>query len=161
MTETERFATTLATPSDQEIVITRTFNAPPRLVFEAWTRPEHVQHWYRTRDMTLVICQIDLRPGGAYRYVLQDTSGQEYAFSGVYREVVPYTKLVYTDGFEGMPGHEAVVTLTFEEDNGKTTLMSRSLYQSEEDRNAHLNSGMEQGTRELLSRLEELLQTLV
>ncbi len=160
MTEKERFATTLATPSDQEIVITRVFNAPPQLVFEAWTRPEHVQHWYGTRDLTLVVCQIALRPGKTYRYVLRDASGQEYAFSGVYREVVPYTKLVYTDSFEGMPGHEAVVTLTFEEDNGKTRLVSRSLYQSEEDRNAHLSFGMEQGMKELLSRLEEHLQTM-
>lgn len=161
MTEQERFATTLTTPSDREIVITRLFHAPPRLVFEAWTRPEHVQHWYGTRDLILVVCQIDLRPGGAYRYVLRDASGQDYGFSGVYREIVPYSKLVYTDGFEGMPGHEASVTLTFEEDNGKTRVVSRSLYQSEEDRNAHLSSGMEQGMKETLSRLDEHLHTMI
>lgn len=160
MTEQEHFAITLATPSDREIVITRVFNAPPQLVFEAWTRPEHVQHWYGTRDLALVVCQIDLRAGGTYRYVLRAASGQEYAFSGVYREIVPYTKLVYTDSFEDMPGHEAVVTLTLEEDNGKTRLMSRSLYQSEEDRNAHIRSGMEQGMKETLSRLEAHLQTM-
>jgi len=160
MTEKERFATTLTTPSDREIVITRVFNAPPRLVFEAWTRPEHVRHWYGTKDLTLVTCQIDLRPGGAYRYELRDASGQEYAFSGVYREVVPYSRLIYTDSFEGMPGHEALVTLTLEEDDGKTRLVSRSLYQTVQVRDAHIRSGMEQGMRETFSRLDAHLQTM-
>ena len=82
MTEQGRFATTLAMPSDREIVISRIFNAPPQLVFEAWTRPEHVQHWYGTMDMTVVVCQIDLRPGGCYRYVLRTAAGQEFGFSG-------------------------------------------------------------------------------
>ncbi len=161
MTEQEHFTTMLSTPSDREIVITRVFNAPPRLVFEAWTRPEHVQHWYRTGDLTLVTCQIDLRPGGTYRYVLRDASGQDYAFSGVYREIVPYSRLVYTDGFEGMPGHEALVTLTLEEYKGKTQLMSRAFYQTKEDRDTHIRSGMEQGMKETLALLEEHLQTMV
>ncbi len=160
MTEKEHFATTLTTPSDREIVITRVFNAPPKLVFEAWTRPEHVGHWYVTRGLTFVACQIDLRPGGTYRYVLHDASGQQYAFSGVYREVVPYTRLIYTDSFEGMPGHEALVTLTLEEHDGKTQLVSRALYQTTQDRDAHIRSGMEQGMKETLSRLEAYLQTM-
>lgn len=160
MTEQGRFATTLATPSDREIVITRIFNAPPRLVFEAWTRPEHVRHWYGTEDMSLVVCEIDLRPGGRYRYVLRTASGQEFGFSGVYHEVMPPTRLVYTDGFEGMPGHEALVTVTFEEHDGKTKLTSRSVYQTVEDRDAHLGSGMEQGMKASLDRLEAHLQSL-
>lgn len=160
MIDKNRPPTTLSTPSDREIVITRVFNAPCRLVFEAWTRPEHVRHWYGPADLTLSVCQIDLRPGGSYRYVLRDASGQQYAFSGVYREVVPYTRLVYTDSFEAMPGHEALVTLTFEEHDGKTKLVSRSLYQTVEDRDGHISSGMEEGMKETLSRLEEHLQTL-
>lgn len=160
MTEKEHFTTMLSTPSDREIVITRLFNASPQLVFEAWTQPEHIRHWYGTKDLALVICQIDLRPEGTYRYVLRDASGQDYAFSGVYREVVPYSRLVYTDSFEGMPGHEALVTLTLKEDDGKTQLVSRSLYQTVQDRDAHIRSGMEQGMKEILARLEEHLQTL-
>lgn len=160
MSEREHAVTTVTTPSDREIVITRVFDAPPKLVFEAWTRPEHVRHWYGTADLTVISCEIDLRLGGAYRYVLRDAAGQEYAFSGVYREVVPYHRLVYTDGFEGMPGHEALVTVTLEEDDGKTRLVSRSLYQTAQDRDAHIRSGMERGMRESFLRLDAHLETM-
>lgn len=160
MTDKNRPITMLSTPSDREIVITRVFNAPCRLVFEAWTTPEHVRHWYGPADLTLSVCEIDLRPGGSYRYVLRDAAGQEYAFSGVYREVVPHVRLVYTDRFEGAPVPGALVTVTFEEHDGKTTLTSRSLYPTVEARDAHIRSGMEQGMRDTLDRLEERLQTL-
>ena len=160
MTANNRPVTMLSTPSDREIVITRVFNAPCRLVFEAWTTPAHVRHWYGPADLTLSVCEIDLRPGGSYRYVLRDAAGQDYAFSGVYHEVVPHVRLVYTDRFEGVPGPGALVTVTFEEHDGKTTLTSRSLYPTVEARDAHIRSGMEQGMRDTLDRLEEHLQTL-
>jgi len=83
MTDKSRPVTTLSTPSDQEIVITRVFNAPRRLVFEAWTKPEHVRLWYGPRDLTLSVCEIDLRPGGSYRYVLRDASGDAHIRSGM------------------------------------------------------------------------------
>jgi uncharacterized protein YndB with AHSA1/START domain len=153
-------ATTLTTPSDREIVITRVVDAPRRLVFAAWTTPEHVARWYGPSTMTLVVCDIDLRPGGAWRFVLRGPDGRDYAFSGVYREIVPPERLVYTDGFEGMPSHEALVTLTFDERDGKTTITSTSLYQSVEDRDAHIRSGMEAGMVETLDRLAEHLQTM-
>ncbi|HLZ25686.1 MAG TPA: SRPBCC family protein [Chloroflexota bacterium] len=152
--------TTVTLPSDRELVITRTFDAPRALVFEAMTRPEHVRHWYGPRRFTLVLCEIDLRVGGAWRYVLRDPSGAEYGFSGVYREIVPPERLVSTEGFEGMPGHEYLATLTLDEHDGKTTLTNTLLYQSVEDRDGHLQSGMEPGMRETLDRLAELLATL-
>jgi uncharacterized protein YndB with AHSA1/START domain len=154
------FATTLTMPSDREIVITRTFDAPRTLVFDAMTRPEHVKQWYGPSYLTLVLCEIDLRVGGAWRYVLRDAGGNEYGFSGTYREIVPPERVVTTEGFEGLPGHEYIATLTLAEHDGKTTMTNRLLYQSVEDRDGHLQSGMEPGMRETLDRLAELLSTL-
>lgn len=160
MNRQDRNITILETPSDREIVIARVFNVPRRLVFKAWTTPEHVKRWYGSEDMPLVDCQIDLRPGGSYRYVLRDPSGQEFAFSGIYQEVVPVEKLVYTDKFEGAPGGGALVTLLFEELNGKTRIVSTSLYESVESRDAHISSGMEEGLKLTLDHLEDLLQMI-
>jgi uncharacterized protein YndB with AHSA1/START domain len=154
-------ATTLTMPSDREIVITRAFDAPRRLVFEALTRPEHVKRWYGPRRLTLVLCEIDLRVGSRWRYVLRDADGSEYGFSGEYREIVPPERLVTTEGFEAMPGHEYVVTLTLDEQDGKTMLRSHLVYQNAADRDGHVQSGMEPGMRETFDRLAELLATLV
>jgi uncharacterized protein YndB with AHSA1/START domain len=149
---------TLTTPSDQELVITAVVDAPRRLVFEACTKPEHVRHWWGLRRMTMTVCEIDLRPGGAWRYVLRDNeTGREDAFSGVYREIVPPERMVYTEGWEAMPGHDYLVTATLTEDAGKTTLTSRLQYKSREDRDGHVQSGMEPGMRETYDRLGEYL----
>ena len=153
-------ATTLTLPSDRELVITRTFDAPRRLVFEAMTTPEHVRRWYGPRRLTMTVCEIDLRVGGSWRYVVRDPDGNEFGFSGVYREIVPPERLVTTEGFEGMPGHEYIATLTLDEHDGRTTLTNTLLYQSVEDRTGHMQSGMEPGMRETLDRLAELLATL-
>jgi uncharacterized protein YndB with AHSA1/START domain len=142
---------------DRELVITREFDAPRKLVFEALTRPEHVKRWYGLRGSTLSVCEIDLRVGGAWRYVVRDPGGNEYAFSGVYREIVAPERVVSTEGFEAMPGHDYVVTMTLEETGGRTKLTSRLLYQSAEDRTGHLQSGMEPGMNETFDRLAELL----
>lgn len=160
MTDPDLHTTTLTTPTDREIVITRSFNAPRPLVFKAWTRPEHVRHWYGPAGTTLAVCEIDLRPGGRYRFVVRAPDGQEYGFTGVYREVVPPERLVYTDSFEGAPGHEALVTALFEEMDGKTRLTSTSLYASLEERDAHIRSGMEGGMKQTLDRLTEHLLTM-
>lgn len=155
-------AMTVTMPSDLEIVITRTFNAPQGLVFEAWTKPEHVRRWYGLKSLTMTVCEIDLRVGGGWRYVLREPGGNEHAFSGEYREVTPPARLVHTEGYEGLPpGHDYLVTTTFDEQHGKTTLRSRMLYKTKEDRDAHVASGMEPGMRETLGRLAELLTTLV
>jgi uncharacterized protein YndB with AHSA1/START domain len=153
-------ATTLTMPSDRELVITRTFDAPRWLVFEAMTTPEHVRRWYGPRRLTMTVCEIDLRVGGRWRYVVRDPDGNEFGFSGVYREIVPPERLVTTESFEGMPGHEYIATLTLDEHDGRTTLTNTLLYQSVEDRTGHMQSGMEPGMRETLDRLAELLATL-
>jgi uncharacterized protein YndB with AHSA1/START domain len=152
--------TTLTMPSDRELVITRTFDAPRRLVFEALTKPEHVARWYGPRRLTLTLCEMDVRPGGTWRHVVRDADGNEFGFSGEYREIVPPERIVSTEGFEGMPGHEYLATLTLDEHDGQTTLTNTLLYQSAEDRDGHLQSGMEPGMRETYDRLAELLATM-
>jgi uncharacterized protein YndB with AHSA1/START domain len=159
MIDTKQSAT-LTFPSERETVITRAFNAPRRLVFEAWTKPEHVRQWYGLKAMTMTVCDIDLRPGGAWRYVVAGPDGSEHGFSGVYREIAPPERLVYTEGYEAMPGHDYLSTLTFDEQQGKTTVTMHLLYKSQEDRDGHLGSGMEAGMNETLDRLEALLEKL-
>jgi uncharacterized protein YndB with AHSA1/START domain len=160
MSTTTSPATTLTMPSDREIVIERVFNAPRTLVFEAVTKPEHVARWYGPRRLSIVGCEIDLRVGGSWRYVLRDADGNDYGFSGVYREIVPPERIVTTEGFEAMPGHEYVVTMTLDEQDGQTKLRSHLLYQNAADRDGHIQSGMEPGMRETMDRLAELLATL-
>ncbi|MBD2199963.1 MULTISPECIES: SRPBCC family protein [Calothrix] len=154
------FAVTL--PSDTEILITRIFNAPRRLVFEAWTQPEHVKRWFGgCSSMTMTVCEIDLRVGGAWRYVLQDSKNStEHAFSGEYREIVPPERLVTTEIYEPVPNSDHVNILTLTELEGKTTLHIYIQHQSTEQRDGHLQSGMEEGLSETLNRLEELLKSI-
>jgi len=156
-------AMTLTLPSDREIVLTRSFNAPRRLVFEAWTNPEHVKQWYGCSMMTLATCEIDLRAGGAYRYVLRDAAGVHHAMQGVYREITPPARLVYTERYatEGFTSNDALVTVLFAEHDGMTTLTSTILHQSKADRDAHLGTGMEHGAAETLDRLAALLAQMV
>lgn len=147
--------------SDREILISREFNAPRRLVFEALTKPEHVKRWYGLKVLALHVCEIDLRPGGTWRYVLRAPDGSEYGFTGVYREIVKPERIVYTENYEArMPGHEALVTTTLEETNGRTKLKTAISYPSKADRDAHIASGMEGGMRESFERMADLLLTL-
>ena len=150
----------LTTPSDTEIVMTRTFDAPRELVFEAMTNPEHMKEWWGPRGHTMPVCEIDLRPGGKYRFVNKDADGNEYAFRGEYREIVPPEKIVWTFEFEGAPGNVSVDTMTLTEENGKTTIMGTSVFDSVEQRDGMLESGMETGAAETYDRLAELLEKL-
>ncbi|MFI1396509.1 SRPBCC family protein [Streptomyces sp. NPDC020681] len=153
--------TTLTTPTDRELVITRVFDAPRSLVFEAWTKPEHVRKWYGLRALTTTVCDIDLRPGGAWRWGQQDAEGQEIVFSGVYKEIVPPERIVYTEMFEQMPDVEPVLTtLTFEEKDGRTTLTSTSLWPTAEALAGATAMGMEAGVVETYDRLQEHLDTM-
>lgn len=151
---------TVTTPSDREIVMTRTFDAPRELVFEAMTKPEHMKEWWGPRGYTLPVCEIDLRPGGAYRFVSADAEGNEYAFRGEYREIVPPEKIVWTFEFEGMPGNVSVDTMVLTEEDGKTTITSTSVFDAVEQRDGMLDSGMETGAAETYDRLAELLEKL-
>jgi uncharacterized protein YndB with AHSA1/START domain len=152
------YSLTVTTPSDREIVMTRAFDAPRDLVFKAYTDPNVVPQWWGQRDSTTIVDKMDVRPGGLWRFVQQAPDGSELGFRGEYREIVPPERLVYTFEFEGMPGHILVETITFEEQDGTTTLTSTSVFDSVEDRDGMLSSGMEEGAAESLDRLEEYLE---
>ena len=160
MAERTDSATTFETLSEREIRMTRVFNAPRELVFQAHTDSQHTPHWWGQRGSTTIVDVMDVRPGGAWRFVQRDPEGTEYGFRGEYREVVPPERLVYTFEFEGMPGHVVVDTITFEEHDGKTTISATSVFDSVEDRDGMLESGMESGAIESWDRLAELLERL-
>ena len=153
-------ALTVNLKSDLEVELTRVFNAPRRLVFEAHSKPEHMQRWWGPRGTTMVSCEMDFRAGGRWRYVLRKANGKEYAFRGEYREIAPPERLVQTFEFEGMPGAITVEELVFTEHDGKTTLSVTSRLNSIEARDSMLQSGMEKGAAETYDRLEELLRSL-
>lgn len=151
---------TITAPSDDPVIImTREFDAPRDLVFEMHTEPEHVKRWWGPRYITLTTCEIDLRPGGAWRYVFSKGNGPGMTFKGVYQEVTPPERLVYTFIFDvdQIRDHPAVITLTFEDLNGRTRLTSTTRHDTFEARDGHLQSGMESGARETYDRLEDLL----
>jgi uncharacterized protein YndB with AHSA1/START domain len=148
---------TVTTPSDLEIVMTRTFDAGRELVFEAHTSCEHMKHWWGPRRYEITACDMDFRPGGAWRIVQRGPDGDEHAFRGQFREILPPERIVWTFEYEGFPGHVSVETLTLEDIGGKTRLTTRSVFDSVEDRDAMLQSGMEEGAAETWDRLEAYL----
>jgi uncharacterized protein YndB with AHSA1/START domain len=152
----------VTTPSDREIRLTRLFDAPRNLVFEAMTKPEHVKQWWGclADGYSVPVCEIDLRPGGAWRFVNRTPKGQLVAFYGVYREIAPPERLVYTEIFEQFPDTESVVTAVFTEENGKTRLTVTALYPSLEVRDVVLKSGMEKGAAISYDRLEDVVSRL-
>jgi uncharacterized protein YndB with AHSA1/START domain len=149
---------TVTLKSNLDVVFTRVFDAPRRLVWEAHARPEHVRRWWGGRGSTMTTCEMDFRPGGRWRYVLRTADGREVAFFGEYREILAPERFVWTFGFDGMPG--GLETYTFEEADGKTTLLAVGHFGSIESRDAAIRSGMEKGAAEMWDRLEELLLTL-
>jgi uncharacterized protein YndB with AHSA1/START domain len=153
---------TLDTPSDREIVLTRVFDAPRQLVFEAYTKPELLQRWLTGRqDHTMPICEIDLRVGGAYRYVWRGPDGMEMTSKGVFREVILPERLVATERFEpSWYEGEGVNTTTFVEQDGKTTVTLTIQCASKEVRDGILKSGMERGVAFSFDQLEEMLASL-
>jgi uncharacterized protein YndB with AHSA1/START domain len=153
----------VTTPSDREIALTRAFDAPRGLVFEAWTRPEHVRHWWGWRTSTMIHCAIDLRVGGAWRYVTREADGSEVPVTGVYQEITPPERLVYTEVYDVEPfnqGEAAVTTVTFDEVGGRTTVTSTTRFPSSEVRDGVLASGMEAGAAESMDRLAERLKAM-
>jgi uncharacterized protein YndB with AHSA1/START domain len=156
----QTYKATLTTPTDRDIEITRVFNAPRRLVFEAMTQPEHIRHWYGLRADTMTVCEFDARVGGQWRFVTVGEDGVDIGFSGEVRELSPYDRLAYTEEFEMMPGHASLVTATFTEAGGKTTMHMQVRYESQADRDAVIASGMEYGMNETYDRLDEHLATM-
>lgn len=150
----------VAEPGSHEVVITRDFDAPRELVFKAFTDPELVAQWWGPNSVTTVVDQMDVSFGGKWRYVQRDADGSEYAFRGVYHQVRAPERLVYTFEFEPLEGHVLLETITFEERDGKTHMIDHSVFQSVEDRDGMVASGMEHGAAESMDRLEQILTTL-
>ena len=153
---------TVTTPSDREIVLTRLFDAPRHLLIEAMTKPEHVRRWWGILDdeHSVTVCDIDFRPGGAWRFVGRGPKG-DYGFHGVYREIALPDRVVFTEIFDPFPDVVSVVTSIFTEENGKTRLTVKCLYPSVEVRDMVVQSGMARGAAISYDRLEEVVAELM
>ena len=147
-------------PADDQILITREFDAPKHLVYKAWTTPELVRRWWTTGRGEMTVTEIDLRVGGRWRFVMIAEGGFEVGFHGEYREIVPDERIVSTEVYEGMPEAEAVNTLTLTEADGRTTLEVLVQHQTKEHRDAHINSGMEAGMQDAMDLLEQVAVSL-
>lgn len=150
----------VTTQGDTEIRMTRLFDAPRELVFEAHTSAEHMSKWWGPRKYEVVSAEHDFRPGGKWRIVHRGPEGDEHAFRGEFREIAPPEKIVWTFEYEGAPGQIAVETLTLTEEDGKTRITAVSDSGSKEARDAMLESGMQEGAAETYDRLDEYLETL-
>ena len=148
-------------PTDEQILITREFDAPRDLVFKAWTTPELVERWWHAKRGKVTLVEIDLREGGSWRQVMVADGGLEVGFHGEYREIIPNERLVSTEVYEGMPDAEALNTMTLEEVDGRTTLTLLVQHRSKADRDAHIESGMEAGLQDALDLLEEVANSLL
>jgi len=157
--ESEIQRTTVQKKSEREVVVTRTFDAPARLVFEAWSKPELFKKWWvpRSMGMTLRSCELDVRTGGKYRLVFGDDPANPMAFFGKYLEVVPNKRIVWTNEESGDAG--SVTTVTFEERDGKTLLVMSELYPTKEALDA-AGTGAQEAMNETFGQLDELLAEL-
>ena len=161
MTATNGTASALSMPSDTEITMGRVFDAPREMVFRAYTDPELIAKWWGPRQYSTVVDQMDVRPGGTWRFINRGPDGTDFAFNGVYREVVPPERIVNTFEFEPMPGHVSVETTVFEELEGdRTRVRMHVQFDNVDDRDGMVSSGMETGWTESMERLTELLATL-
>jgi uncharacterized protein YndB with AHSA1/START domain len=160
MAVTSNNRATVTLPTDEQILITREFDAPRDLVFKAYTTPELVRRWWHANRGEMTLCEIDLRVGGGWRYVMTAHGEFEVAFHGEYREIVRDERIVSTEVFEGMPDAPALDTTTFIEVHGRTTLSILVQHSSQANRDAHINSGMEDGLQDAMTLLEEVAASL-
>lgn len=154
---------TYVTKGDREMELTREFNAPPELVFEAWTEAKHVRKWWAplALGVSVVSIEADVRVGGKYRYEFKPGEAPQFAFSGQYLEVTPPKRLVYTQLYEPVPGSEVVITVDFEaRPGGKTFVRSVEKYPSNEVRTMALSTGMETGALMTMDQLDELVSAM-
>jgi uncharacterized protein YndB with AHSA1/START domain len=149
----------IAEPGRPDLQMSREFNAPRELVFRAFTDPKLIPQWWGPRDYTTVVDKLDAKMGGLWRFIQSGKDG-EYAFRGVFHQVQAPERLVYTFEFEPLEGHILLETITLEERDGKTIVTDGSVFQSVEDRDGMIASGMEGGAEESWDRLEELLKSL-
>lgn len=153
----------IAEPGKQEILITREFDAPRELVFRAFTDPQLYVQWLGPRDLTMTLERFEPKSGGSWRYIHRDKAGNEYAFHGVNHEVTAPERIIGTFEFEGLPeqGHVTLETARFEAlPGGRTRLVVQSVFQSVQDRDGMLQSGMEDGMNDSYDRLDELLEKM-
>jgi uncharacterized protein YndB with AHSA1/START domain len=147
-------------PADDQILITREFDAPKHLVYKAYTTPELVRRWWTAKRGEMTVAEIDLRVGGKWRYVMIANGDIEVGFHGEYREIVPNERIVSTEVYEGMPDAAALDTLTLTEADGRTTLTILVQHETKEHRDAHIESGMEDGLQDALDLLEQVAVSL-
>lgn len=154
---------TVTLPTDEQILITREFDAPKHLVYRAWTTPDLVKRWWNAKRGEVTIAEIDLRVGGTWRYVMVTEDGLEVGFHGEYREIVPNERIVTTEVYEGVPEGDAGAVLnivTFSEADGRTTLTNLVQASNKEIRDAIIDSGMEAGMQDAMDLLEEVAVSL-
>jgi len=158
-----RRSATVTLPSDTQILITREFDAPCELVWRAWTEPELVRRWWHANRGEMTVCEIELRVGGRWRYVMVTPDGFEVGFHGEYREIVPCERLVSTEAYEGIPDadeHAALDTLMLEEIDGRTRMTILVEHPTKEGRDMHIESGMEDGLQDALDLFERTAVSL-
>jgi len=144
--------------AEREFTIVRDFDAPARLLFEAYSKPEHIKRWFGPVGWPVTLCEMDFRVGGRFRFAMTGPSGEQNTpFGGEYLEIVPDRKIVYDNGFEVPDGERMVVTVTFDEEGGKTRLTIYTVFETVKMRNFHIRSGFEQGTMSGLDQLEDLV----
>lgn len=151
----------VAEPGVPQVLTSRAFDAPRELVFRAFTEPDLLARWLGPRRYAMTIDRFDLRDGGTWRYIHADEHGNAFGFHGVFHGEASLEGIVQTFEFEGAPGHVSMDTVTFEEDDGRTTVRTNSVFQSVEARDAMVQAGMADGMRDGYERLEDLLATLV
>lgn len=150
----------ITTPTDREVVVTRDFEAPAALVFDALTKPEILKKWYGQEGWEMIVCDIDLKVGGRWRFVSRLPGGKEIGQLGVYREIVPGRRLVNTESWEDWDAGETLVTTELEENDRKTVLVSTILFPSREVRDIVVKSGLESSAGAIYDRLSEVLKVL-
>ena len=144
--------------SEREVTITRVYDAPARLLFEAYSKPEHIRKWFGPKGWPVTRCEMDFRVGGSFRFAMTGPSGkQNTPFGGQYREIIPNRKIVYDNGFETKGAGRMLITVTFDEKDGKTTLSIHTLFDSIAMCKSHMSRGFEQGTNSGLDQLGELV----
>jgi uncharacterized protein YndB with AHSA1/START domain len=158
MASSQRAVVTL--PTDTQIQITREFDAPAHLVYRAWTEPDLVRRWWTAKRGEMTVAEIDLRVGGRWRYAMLAHGEFEVAFHGEYLEIVPDARLVTTEIYEGMPDAAATTTTAFAEHDGRTTVTILVEHTSQAHRDAHVQSGMEDGLQDALDLLEQVVSSL-
>jgi len=150
----------VTTQGEREIRIERVFASPRDRVFAVYTDPALIPEWWGPRGTTTIVDRMEVRPGGAWRFIAQDCDGSQTAFRGEYREVSAPERIVQTFEWEGLPGHVSVETATFEDLGDRTRVVTVSVFDTTEDRDGMIDSGMENGLQETYERLDELLARL-